>query len=157
MRDWIWLLLAILMLSTGYVLQKADVLERWFPENQDVVVQVLDCDLRQGGCEIENDGHKFVFAIEPNDIQILHPLMISLRYPENSEKLPEKVSVEFEGINMDMGYNRFSLEPSGQGLFAAKGMLPACTAETMYWRIHLLVKRGATVNDFQFRLVTENH
>ena len=151
-RDWIWLILALLMLAGGFLLQQSGLLDG----RREVIVHQSDCDLRQGACELEISGQMVSFLIEPPDIQILQPLKISLSMPENPVFLPEKVSVQFEGINMDMGYNRVFLEPVSPGYFQAKGMLPACTAETMHWLIHLLVQDSSGTRDYQFRLSTEN-
>lgn len=151
-RDWVWLIVALLMLSGGFLLQKSGLLDG----QRGVVTHQSDCDLRQGGCELEISGQSVRFLIEPQDIQILQPLMISLIMPENPVFLPEKVSVQFEGINMDMGYNRVFLEPVRPGYFQAKGMLPACTAETMHWLIHLLVQDSSGIRDYQFRLNTKS-
>lgn len=157
MRDWVLLVLAILMLFVGYFLQKMGIFDENGAGSMDAAVFVSDCDLRLGGCEIETSGQKLTFAIDPQDIQVLHPLKISADLHGNVDNLPERVSVEFEGVNMDMGYNRFALELSESGLFVAQAMLPACTAETMHWLIHLYVEKAGTISDFQFRLVTKNH
>ena len=151
-RDWLWLVGAILLLAAGFVVQKTGLLD----QQQQATVVVSDCDLRQGGCNIEMAGQVLQFVIDPADVQILQPLTIALNLPENADNLLEKVSVEFEGINMDMGYNRVWLEPLDKNVFQGQGMLPACTAETMYWRIHLLVQGASGVTDFQFKLKTEN-
>ncbi len=151
-RDSVWLMLALLILSGGFLLQQSGLLDG----QREVAVHQSDCDLRQGGCELEISGQPVRFLIEPQDIEILQPLTISLIMPENATFLPEKVSVQFEGVNMDMGYNRVFLEPVRPGYFQAKGMLPACTAETMHWLIHLLVQDLSGIRDYQFRLSTKS-
>ena len=151
-REWLWLAAAIILLAAGFMVQKTGLLD----QQGQVTVVTSDCDLRQGACNIEMAGQLLEFVIDPAEIQILKPLTIALKFPENAVIFPKKVSVEFEGVNMDMGYNRIWLEPQDDNVFQGQGMLPACTAETMYWRIHLLVQDASGMIDFQFQLTTEN-
>ena len=157
MREWLLLVVAVLMLFAGYLLQKSGIFDENSTSRANAAVFVSDCDLRLGGCEIDASGQELTFTIDPRDIQALRPLKVSANFHGNVGDLPESVSVEFEGVNMDMGYNRFVLEPSNSGLYTARAMLPACTAETMHWLIHLYVEKAGMLSDFQFRLVTKNH
>ena len=152
MRDWLWLVVALIFLLAGVVLQKAGV----FLQEDEMSIYASDCDLRSGLCAFTLDGQLLQFRIEPKDIQVLKPLEISLKFPENAAKFPESVSVEFEGVNMDMGFNRIFLEPQGENLFKGNGMLPACTSETMFWLVHLKMNHAGVISDVQFRLTTRN-
>jgi hypothetical protein len=153
MRDWLWLAAALVMLTIGIGLQQSGLLD----SEEMTEVQQSDCDLRTGRCEVTVDGQSYQLVIEPRDIRVLQPLMISLLLPENPALMPDRVSVEFEGVNMDMGYNRVFLDPAEPGVLRGQGMLPACTAQTMIWKIHLLIKLSAVTHDFQFYLETQNH
>ena len=150
MRDRLWVAVAVFLLAGGFLLQKSGLLNR----ADAVVAEAVACDLRQGGCEITINNQVVLFEIVPHDIKILEPLSISLKSSQKTKFSPKKASVEFEGLNMDMGYNRVFLEPIGQGEFKGTGMIPACTAETMHWLIHLLLETESGTRDFQFDLTT---
>lgn len=153
MRDWSWVIASLLLLAAGFAVQKSGLLDR----KSAVEVILSDCDLRQGGCPVEYAGQVLVFSIEPQDIKILQPLTLSLSHPGDGSFTAERVSVEFEGINMDMGYNRVFLEPEGETDYRGLGMLPSCTAETMHWLIHLIIRDTSASRDVQFRLSTRSH
>jgi len=152
MREWLLLVVALIFLLAGVMLQKTGI----FSSQDKVSIVASDCDLRSGLCSVMLDDQTLQFRIEPKDIQVLKNLQISLKLPENAAIFPESVSVEFEGINMDMGYNRIFLEPQGQNLFKGSGMIPACTSDTMDWLVHLKLSLPGRLSDVQFRLTTKN-
>jgi len=152
MREWLWLVVALIFLLAGVMAQKAG----FFSSQGKVSIVASDCDLRSGLCQVMLDGQTLEFRIQPKDIQVLKPMQISLKLPENAPIFPEIVSVEFEGINMDMGFNRIFLEPQGKKLFKGSGMIPACTSETMDWLVHLKLSLPGRLLDVQFRLTTKN-
>ena len=140
----------LLFLGAGYFFKVSDLMA---PDIASEIV-VSECDLRQGACPIAIHGNKWQFLISPHNFDVLQPLNISLeKLPENQITL-DSVHVQFEGINMDMGYNLVKLQPVSELAFEAKGMLPECTAETMYWLVHLIIVSGDNQTDFQFRLQT---
>ena len=153
MRNFLLLAGLLLLLGAGYFLNVSDLLEPRVGE-MDTRVVASQCDLRQGACTLEYQGEQWQFLISPQDFDVLQPLKISLKkLPDNRVK-PSSVKVRFEGINMDMGYNLVTLEPVSSTLFEATGMLPDCTAETMYWLVHLIIVSGEKQTDIQFRLQT---
>ena len=140
----------LLFLGAGYFLKVSDLMA---PDIATEIV-VSDCDLRQGACPIELQGSKWQFLISPQNFDVLQPLDISLKKLAENQVALDSVHVQFEGINMDMGYNLVKLRPVSERVFEAKGMLPECTAETMYWLVHLIIVSGDNQTDFQFRLQT---
>lgn len=140
----------LLLLGSGYFLNVSDFLKPAI----DTKVVASECDLRQGGCRVDFQGSQWGFQITPRNFDVLQPLQISLKKLSDTPVAPESVKVQFEGINMDMGYNLVKLQPVSGDLFESTGMLPDCTAETMYWLVHLIVVSGNERTDFQFRLQT---
>lgn len=151
MRQYAWFI-ALAVLFLGGILAS----NRQFLIS-DQVVTVVDqaCDLTQTGCSFNYNDQSVYFSIEPKPILILKPLEIMLESADDASGV-ENVQVEFEGINMDMGYNLVKLKPLEGGKWRATGMLPACTAETMHWFIKVFVSGKAGVVNFRFRLTTSN-
>ena len=147
MRDWLLVVVAGGFLLVGYLAQRLDWLE---PASQAVVVE-SSCDLRQQACDLDLHGQHLQFIVEPRNFQALTPLTLTLHAPSPSVTA---ASVEFEGLNMDMGYNRVLLQAGADGHFNATAMLPACTLERMQWLIHLRVDNGREITDYRFRIDT---
>jgi len=152
MQKYAWIIAVLVLFVTGFLLQKLPLLQN----TNEAEIIPSDCDLRQGGCEILLGDYRGIFSILPNDFQVLQPLQLALKPLNGSVVNFEQVSVEFEGINMDMGYNRVFLEEQGSQTYQAKAMLPSCTADTMFWLIHLIIKDSSGTSDFQFNLQTKN-
>jgi hypothetical protein len=152
MKKYAWIFAVSVLFATGYLMQNISI----FPSAGQAVVVDSECSLRAGACEIDSAEFQGVFSIQPNDFQVLQPLQLRLEVRPEMLKNVERVSVEFEGINMDMGYNRVFLEEQNSQNYEATAMLPSCTADTMYWLIHLIIKDSSGVTDFQFQLQTKN-
>ena len=112
------------------------------------------CDLRAGPCTgVFADGGKVSFSISPEEIPVVKPLRFEVRL-EGVEA--RDVEVDFQGVDMNMGYNRARLKPSGKGRFSGTGMLPVCVRYAMEWeaRVLLLTDRGVLAAPFRFITVT---
>ncbi|MGD2119254.1 MAG: hypothetical protein PVG66_12900 [Chromatiales bacterium] len=147
MRDWLLVVVAAGFLLVGYLAQRLD----WFEADDPAIVVESDCDLRQQACELKLDNHDLRFSIEPRNFQALTPVTLQVRGGDVSL---QRVSVEFEGLNMDMGYNLVRLESMADGGFQAIAMLPVCSLERMQWLVHLRVETAGKATDFQFRVDT---
>ncbi|NNJ90528.1 MAG: hypothetical protein HKP55_02530 [Gammaproteobacteria bacterium] len=152
MHKYAWIIAVLVLFVTGFLFQKLPILQT----SSEAEVIASECDLRQGPCEIQLGEYGGVFSILPNDFQVLQPLQLELKSQTEAVSKLDQVSVEFEGINMDMGYNRVFLEEQDSQTYHAKAMLPSCTADTMFWLIHLIINDSSGVTDFQFRLQTKN-
>ncbi len=148
MRDaWI-VILAIAALAAGYFLQDFDLFNDKTP---DLVMQ-SDCPLREKTCEVAVPGYgRLSLTVSPVGFKALSVMQIQLDLPQFSPSV-SSAEMQFEGLNMDMGYNRVVLDASTDvaGQFSARAMLPACTAEKMFWRFHLFLIAGGRSLDIQF-------
>ena len=63
-----------------------------------------------------------------------------------------QVEVDFAGVDMNMGFNRATLDPIGPGEFAGPGMLPVCVRARMTWeaRVLLHTDEGLAAAPFRF-------
>jgi len=107
------------------------------PEHVERLGLDTDCDLRRGACarDLPEGGH-LSFAIEPPDIPVMRPIELQL---ELRGVQPGSVAVEFQGVDMNMGYNRARLEPVGGGHYRGKAILPVCVRERMSWEALLVI------------------
>lgn len=109
-----------------------------------------DCDLHRQACRVAVGPEQWVeLAIAPRPIGMLTPFVIRV---QTHGLAPEAVSVDFNGVDMNMGYNRPKLAAMGEGLFEAGGLLPMCVLETMRWRAQVLVDmpEGRGIAAFEF-------
>lgn len=108
------------------------------------------CDLRSGECTSNlPNGGKVTFSMTPRDLPILRPLKLDV----NIEGVDaSKVDIDFVGIDMEMGYNRPSLESKGAGQFEGKTIIPVCVRSRMEWEARVLVKtdKGLMMAPFRF-------
>ncbi len=113
-----------------------------------------ECDLRAGPCTgVFADGGKVSFGISPAEI----PVVKSLQFEVRLEGLDVRdVEVDFQGVDMNMGYNRARLKPSGEDRFRGTGMLPVCVRYAMEWEARVLLRtdRGLLAAPFRFITVT---
>ncbi len=113
-----------------------------------------ECDLRAGPCNgIFADGGKVSFSISPAEIPVVRPLQFEVRL----ESLDVRdVEVDFQGVDMNMGYNRAKLKQVGEGRFSGTGILPVCVRYAMEWEARVLLQtdRGLLAAPFRFITVT---
>lgn len=109
-----------------------------------------NCDLRAGPCRITfPQGEAVSFEIQPHDIPVIAPLKLRV---ELEGLNPERVEVDFSGVDMNMGFNRPPLKEVAPGRYAGDGMLPVCVRDVMEWeaKILLYTERGLMVAPFRF-------
>lgn len=111
------------------------------------------CDIKAGPCtDTFLDGTRVRFEIRPTGIPLVTPLELDVRV-EGVE--PSAVQVDFAGYDMDMGFNRTSLRPSGEpGHFTGTGMLPICVRDRMTWEAKVLLETSRGLLAAPFRFVT---
>ncbi len=84
------------------------------------------CVLSKSGCE--QAGITMTLAQDK-----AHPLManrLTVHWPNTNA--PHLI-LTLEGFEMNMGSAKFSLSPSGEGLYTADIILPVCTSDAMTW------------------------
>ena len=80
-------------------------------------------------------GGQLRLSIAPRPIRALQ--QISLEVAIVGLKA-EKVEIDFDGVDMSMGYNRPVLSGDG-GKFSGQAMLPVCVTGTMTWKATVVV------------------
>ena len=121
-----------------------------FPRPQVQVAWDPGCDLRAGPCESAlPGGGRVSLEITPSSIPTVQPLRLQVRV---QGRAVSRVSVDFTGVDMNMGFNRVELQPQGEDTFAGEGMLPVCVRMRMQWQARVLLEteRGLVSADYRF-------
>lgn len=133
---YLWLVLLILLAAiSGVSVYKLSPLLSPEP----MLLAPLDpaCDLRATPCVARfPGGGELTLEVEPRAIPVVTPLVLSVSMKGIQAS---RVEVDFAGLDMNMGYNRVTLEPLGEGRYRGQGMLPICVRNRMTWEARVLV------------------
>ena len=114
-----------------------------YPELVETAVLDPNCDLRQGPCTSQlPSGGSIGFGIEPRSIPLLKRLRLQVRTAGVNAL---SVQVDFSGVDMNMGYNRFALSREADGLFTGEAVLPVCVRQWMRWKATVMVSTPAGI------------
>lgn len=121
----------------------------------DVTLPPSDCNLNLGPCMIRlPDGGQLEFAIDPRPIPALKPLkLLALAHDLDVAR----IEVDFNGVDMKMGFNRPQLESIGDGRFTGQASLPVCITGTMQWDATVIVETKRAVVAAPFRFEVGSH
>lgn len=112
------------------------------------------CDLQRGPCEsVFPNGSKVSLSIEPRPIRALKSLQIRVR-TEGIDA--QSVTVDFRGVNMNMGYNRPQLKAVAAGQYAGSWVLASCGLDRMVWEATVLIETNKIKMAAPFHLETSN-
>ncbi|MCK5901682.1 MAG: hypothetical protein KAG28_00920 [Cocleimonas sp.] len=111
-----------------------------------------NCDLRQGACTSKLlTGGGVQFSITPDSLPILRPLKLTVSINDIKVKA---ISVDFIGLGMDMGYNRFILDKINKTTFTGKAIIPVCVRSKMDWEAVVLLQTDNGLIRVPFRFYT---
>jgi hypothetical protein len=117
----------------------------WFKNQKNPPIQITsqsevdnNCNLNSNECRstIENKG-EIIFSITPRPIPLVSHL--SLIVKSNLKNILQ-VTVDFKGIDIDMGPNQVTLKANQNRNFHGKGMLPVCIRRSMNWQALVYIK-----------------
>ncbi|WP_018861021.1 MULTISPECIES: hypothetical protein [unclassified Thioalkalivibrio] len=149
-------LVALLLLATAWVLA-----DRYLDDGGSVglpVVQPEACDLNAGSCTAElAEGGTITLAISPRPVPMLSELQLQLVLDQQAQEVlgtHDTLELDLAGVEMFMGYQRPTLEHTGEGRYHGTTTLPICVTESMTWAATVM-PAGAPDEAFaQFRFVT---
>ncbi len=96
------------------------------------------CDLNHQPCQAAIPGGGSIeLGIAPNPIPVVKPLQITATF---SGLDPGRVELDFQGVAMEMGFNRITLTRMADGRYTGEATIPVCVTGRMLWRATLLVK-----------------
>ncbi len=107
-----------------------------FPPKDVQVLPEAGCDLQRAGCTAILPDGKIDFEFLTRPIPLARPFQVSLAV---SGLEPRRVELDFAGVEMDMGYNRTVLQPTGGGHYRADVTIPVCVTGAMTWRATVIL------------------
>lgn len=109
----------------------------------------LDCDLTRGPCSAAFDDKRFVrLTMRPQDFS---PTAVQPAIVETGGLAVDAVTIEFTGVDMNMGLISHDLIDAGGGAFAGDVVLPACVRRRMTWRALVTVEADRGIHHAEFR------
>ena len=82
---------------------------------------------------------------------MLEPLTLSVEVKGLEVR---SVEVDFEGMEMYMGFNRPRLKAEGNGRFLGETRIPVCVRDAMEWEAKVLLGTGRGMLAVPFRFIT---
>lgn len=150
MERWLWGAVALLAVAVGGLFAYKYLL----PQNDLPMVSAAlpSCDVQQGACTavIDNVG-TITLLIAPRPIPLVEPLNFQV-----TADIPgvRQAEIDFSGVDMNMGYNRYRLNAVGQGRYEGEGMLPVCVRNRMTWEAKIMLSTGNITYVAPFRFDT---
>ena len=122
-----------------------------FPETIIAAQPDPNCNLRAGPCTTRlDDGASVRFGIEPRTIPALKPLQLVVELEGVDAR---KVEVDFSGADMNMGFNRVTLQQQSVGRYTAPGMLSVCVRAAMEWEARVMIETADGILSVPFRFI----
>lgn len=147
----LWVSLGMLLIAASVVA----LIKAWPILFPDVVVELTAdpmCDLRAGPCVTKLDeGAQVSLSIEPRELPTMTPLKVQVRV---QDLRAESIEVDFSGVNMQMGFNRFKLQHDSATEFSGEGMLPVCVWDAMEWEAKVLIDSRWGKISVPYRFIT---
>lgn len=146
-----WLLLAAVLVTLGLKGRA------WLQTPIDELARApANCDLRRQPCAVTfADGGRLELQITPVGIPLVHPLHLDVHLARLP--VPDRVELDFSGVEMAMGYNRVALTGARRtGRFVGQGRLPVCVRDSMLWEARVLLYEGERIRAAAFQFTTRS-
>jgi hypothetical protein len=92
--------------------------------------------------------------MQPRPIPLMKPFTVEVQLDGWSA---EQVDVDFSGVEMNMGLNRFTLLDQGQGRWIVEASIPVCVTGRMEWQAAVTLSRGQQRISIPFRFISGEH
>jgi hypothetical protein len=148
--DLIGILLIALVVVVGYKLSPL-----LLPRADVVVHPDPACNLQRQACRVAlPSGASIELAMGTRPVPMVKPFMVEVTA---SGFTPQRVEVDFAGIDMNMGLNRPQLAARGNGLFTGEATLPVCITGAMDWQVTVLIDHGSERIAIPYRFSSGSH
>lgn len=119
----------------------------------DLVVQPDPvCNLQREACGVKlPSGGNVTLSMATRPVPMVKPFQVEVTTGGIS---PDRVEVDFSGIDMNMGYNRPQLVARGAGSYSAEVTLPVCITGSMDWQATVLIETGSERVAIPYRFST---
>jgi len=130
--------LAVVLGAVAYLVTSA--WPRLFPQPLFEAASRPGCDLHSGPCTAAFDATRFIrMQIEPRPLAPTEPLRVLV---DTAGFAADSATIEFSGVDMQMGLIRHDLINTGVGAFSGDAILPVCVRRRMTWRA-IVTAQGA--------------
>lgn len=102
----------------------------------------VDCDSARRPCVVAGDGLEVEWRLGPS-LRPMQAFAMQLRSLRGELGQSAQVMVDFQMRDMDMGLNRYRLEPAGAGVWQGRATLPVCVSGRSDWIARLTIHDGA--------------
>jgi hypothetical protein len=147
----LWLIIGVLFVGVASVA----LYKTWpliFPDLAYVAELDDSCDLHTGPCTSRvGDNGSVNLSITPKEIPLVKPLEFEVLVQDLTAT---NVEINFVGVDMNMGFNRFKLSQEQDGKFTGGGMLPVCVLDSMLWEAQVLLTTEQGLISVPYRFVT---
>jgi hypothetical protein len=103
------------------------------------VMPELGCNVQHGKCSAALPDGRIELEFMTRPVPLARSFQVSLATPGVE---PDKVEIDFAGVDMDFGYNRTALKYAGDGRYVADAALPVCLTGQMKWCATVILHRG---------------
>jgi hypothetical protein len=90
-------------------------------------------------------------SIEPRSIPVVRPLHFAVDLVGLDA---QRVQIDFSGVDMNMGFNRPTLQEQNPGQFTGEGRLPVCVRDAMEWEARVLIQTDEGLVSAPYRFIT---
>lgn len=112
----------------------------WLPRAETTLPPVEGCRLDRQPCAIVlPDGGRLEVELAPRPVPTAAPVRVVVVL---SGAQADRVEVDFQGVEMNMGLHRLALDGRGGGRFAGETNLPVCVTGRMVWQATVRIERG---------------
>jgi len=150
MERWLWGVVGLLaVVVAGLFAYKYLVPQHELPV---VSASLPSCDVQQGPCTVSIDNVGSVtLTIAPRPIPLVEPLSFTI---ESAIPGVQVAEIDFSGVDMNMGYNRFRLNAVAADRYEGEGMLPVCVRNRMTWEAKVMLSTDSVTYVAPFRFDT---
>ena len=121
----------------------------------DQTLPISDCDLQQQACAVAlPGGTRISLNVSPQPIPMVKPFTVTAHVESGHLEAAE---IDFAGVDMNMGLNRFSLKEARPGEWQAEARIPVCVTGRMAWQATLTVASGQRRISVPFRFFSSEH
>ena len=121
----IWIAMVLLVVATGGPAMPAYATESSREG-------LINCDIHHGPCTKEVSNCKITFDISPRPVKAMTDL--TFRIALQGKELSGRPHIELGMPGMDMGPNRVSLRPLGNGRYEGQGVIVRCPSGRRTWK-----------------------
>ena len=121
----------------------------WLPRADVLLPLVEGCRLDRQTCSTAlPEGGVLEMSLEPRPVPSSAPVQVSVVLRGLQ---PDKVEVDFQGVEMNMGLHRLPLVDKGGGRFGGETTLPVCVTGKMVWQATVRLEAGRKDISVPFR------